>query len=270
GVKFLFKLKQSVNVKKLLEQLEKGSHDLWQDAGDGWHGYETSLQLMGWSRSRRVIVLRRPASQKTKQESGNNLLSEKTAVQGELLFPEVIAPEQMPEYDWAALVTNLDSPMIAVAQLYRDRGDCENIFDELKNQWGWGGFTTQDIKRSSIMARMVALVYNWWNIFCRLAEPERHMEAKTSRPLLQQVIGRLSNRGGKRLLHLTAVGAYATDARRIFEQVSSFLKQVISTAPQLNQVYKWTLILAQAFKAFFRNRNIFPGSEGNQILLPIS
>jgi hypothetical protein len=28
--------------------------------------------------------------------------------------------------------------------LYRDRGDCENAFDELKNQWGWGGFTTHE------------------------------------------------------------------------------------------------------------------------------
>jgi hypothetical protein len=178
-VKFLFKLRQSVNVRKLLEQLEKCNYDLWQDAGDGWLEYETQLQLMGWSRSRRVIVLRRPASQKSRQESGGNLLAAaKTTAQDELLFPEVMASEQIPEYDWAALVTNLDSSMAAVAQLYRDRGDCENISDELKNLWGWGGFTTRDIKRSGIMARMAALTYNWWNIFCRLAEPDKHMEAK--------------------------------------------------------------------------------------------
>ena len=108
------------------------------------------------------------------------------------------------------------------------------------------------------------------NIFCRQAEPEKHMEAKTSCPRRQQVIARLSNLGGKRLLHLTAAGAYAADARRIFEQVSSFLKRIISTAPQLNPVYNWTLILAQAFKAFLQARHIFPGSEGNQILLQIS
>lgn len=140
-MKFLFKLKQSVNVKKLLEQLERGSYDLWLDAGDGWQGYETQLQLTSWSRPRRVIVLRRPASLKTKQESGGKLLTAtKTAVQEELLFPEVIPSGQIPEYDWAVLVTNLDSSMAAVAQLYRDRGDCENIFDELKNRRGWGGF----------------------------------------------------------------------------------------------------------------------------------
>ena len=270
-MKFLFKLKQSVNVKKLLEQLERGSYDLWLDAGDGWQGYETQLQLTSWSRPRRVIVLRRPASLKTKQESGGKLLTAtKTAVQEELLFPEVIPSGQIPEYDWAVLVTNLDSSMAAVAQLYRDRGDCENIFDELKNRRGWGGFTTQDIKRYSIMARMVARTYNWSNIFCRLAEPDKHMEVKTSRPLLQQVIGRLSNRGGKRLLHLTAIGAQAAEPRRLFEQVSSFLSRIISTAPQLNPVYNWTIILAQAFKAFLRGRHSIPGAEGNQRRLPIT
>ena len=32
-------------------------------------------------------------------------------------------------------------------QLYRDRADAENAFDELKNQWALGGFTTQDMNR---------------------------------------------------------------------------------------------------------------------------
>jgi hypothetical protein len=47
-------------------------------------------------------------------------------------------------------------------RLYRDRGDCENSFDELKNHWGWGGFTTHDLTRCRIMARIVALIFNWW------------------------------------------------------------------------------------------------------------
>jgi hypothetical protein len=28
------------------------------------------------------------------------------------------------------------------------------------------------------------LVYNWWSLFTRLADPEHHREALTSRPLL--------------------------------------------------------------------------------------
>ncbi len=37
--------------------------------------------------------------------------------------------------------------LVSFGQLYRDRGDSENIFDEMKNQWGWGGFVTQDLAR---------------------------------------------------------------------------------------------------------------------------
>jgi hypothetical protein len=32
--------------------------------------------------------------------------------------------------------------------------------------------------------RQVALVYNWWSLFVRLADPEHHRETITSRPLL--------------------------------------------------------------------------------------
>lgn len=46
-------------------------------------------------------------------------------------------------------------------QLYRDRADCENGFDALKNQWGLSGFTTtRDINRWRTTARPRALVYN--------------------------------------------------------------------------------------------------------------
>ena len=34
-----------------------------------------------------------------------------------------------------------------IGQLYRDRAHCENGFDEIKNQRGWGGYSTQDIER---------------------------------------------------------------------------------------------------------------------------
>ena len=31
----------------------------WSDDGRGWQGKETNLRLMGWSRHRRVVLLRR-------------------------------------------------------------------------------------------------------------------------------------------------------------------------------------------------------------------
>ena len=87
-------------------------------------------------------------------------------------------------WEFAALVTSLDAEILNLGQLYRDRADSENDFDELKNQWGWGGFTTQDLKRCRLMARFVALVFNWWTLVARLADPDHHREAITMRPLL--------------------------------------------------------------------------------------
>ena len=65
----------------------------------------------------------------------------------------------------------------------------------LKNQWGWSGFTTHDLKRCQIMARIIALIYNWWSLFVRLAIPEKHAEAITSRPLLLNAVGKQTTHG---------------------------------------------------------------------------
>ena len=70
-----------------------------------------------------------------------------------------------PNYEYIVLVSNDNLPIIALAQLYRDRADCENVFDEIKNQWGWAGFVTQDLQRCGVIGRLIALIYNWWNIF---------------------------------------------------------------------------------------------------------
>jgi hypothetical protein len=111
-----------------------------------------------------------------------------------LSFVELDACQEAWEY--AVLVTSLDDELLTLAQLYRDRGDAENNFDELKNQWGWGGFTTHDVKRCQFMARIVALAANWWNLFVRLADPDQDREAITSRPLLLQAIGRQTQHAG--------------------------------------------------------------------------
>jgi hypothetical protein len=57
GVPYLFRLRATANVKRALERA-MAERD-WSDAGQGWQGKETKLRLMGWSRQRRVVLLRR-------------------------------------------------------------------------------------------------------------------------------------------------------------------------------------------------------------------
>ena len=63
--------------------------------------------------------------------------------------------------EYAVLVTDVAYPFEAIGQLYRDRADAESAFGELKNQWGLGGLTSQDINHCQTLARACALVYNW-------------------------------------------------------------------------------------------------------------
>ena len=91
-------------------------------------------------------------------------------------------------YEWYALVTDLDMDARDVLPPCRGRGDCENVFDEMKNQWGWGGFTAHSIAQTALFAGLSVIAANLSNIFTRLGGDGSHRETATSRPLLQSCI----------------------------------------------------------------------------------
>jgi len=158
----------------------------------------------------------------------------------------------------AALVTSLDLELLSVAQLYRDRGDSENSFDELKNQWGWAGFTTVDINRCQIMARLIALVYNWWTLYVRLADPEHHHEALTTRSLLLNAVGRQTQHAGQTRLTITSSHSRRAQVESALTGIARFFAWLKKTAEQLTAIERWTLILSHALRKFLRGRKLQP------------
>jgi hypothetical protein len=80
---------------------------------------------------------------------------------------------------------------------------------------------------------MGALVYNWWNLFVRCAEPERAREAITSRPMLLHAVGRLIKSGGQTTLRLTSHHAEASHIQSVLSKLSLFLSGLINAAEQL-------------------------------------
>ena len=106
-------------------------------------------------------------------------------------------------------------------------------FDELKNQWGWGGFVTRDLARTRFVARFVALLYNLWSIFTRLVSPQAHREAKTSRPALLNVIGRITRSGRTTVLHLVSNHALADRIAGALDSIHNYLRTLRATAGQL-------------------------------------
>jgi hypothetical protein len=182
--------------------------------------------LEGWSRERQVVVLRRPLRNKPAAEAvaaGKKKRGRKPAKQLTLDLPELTYKGI--EYEYVVLVTSLTDGVRSVAQHYRDRGDAENNFDELKNQWGWAGFTTQDRSRCQIMGRIIALVYNWWTIFMRLGIPDKHAEAITSRPLALHGIARQTRHGNQTTVEITSTHAESSKIAVILTKVSAFLNR---------------------------------------------
>jgi len=129
-------------------------------------------------------------------------------------------------WEYTVLVTDVKYELAAIGQLYRDRCDCENGFYELKNQWGWGGFTTQDMHRSQLTARAVALIYNWWSWYVRAANPQARREALTSRPLLLAAVGRTVSHGGQTMLYLTPMHAEAGLIKSMIANVHAAISHV--------------------------------------------
>lgn len=157
------------------------------------------------------------------------------------------------------LVSNANYELDQVGQLYRDRADCENGCDEIKNQWGWGGYSTHDIERCALSARAVALVYNWWSWYVRLANPKSRLEAKTSRPRLLSAIGKLTSHARVNKIVLALTHEAATQIKAMIANVRAGVKHILGAAPQLPRPQRWHALahyIADKILAFVPNTPI--------------
>lgn len=108
------------------------------------------------------------------------------------------------------------------------------------------------------MGRIVALAYDWWNVYVRLVNPERHMEAITSRPLFLHAIARKTRHAGRITLKLSTAHGDALWARQKLAKVATFLDGVKKTAEQLTSEQKWYRILSVALKKSLNGRQLKP------------
>lgn len=242
---YLFKLRRTKNARALLARLESAGPSAWKPIGQGWEAAEGELQLQGWTSKRRVIALRRrladapgPRAQRRRARRLKLPLWENCGVS---------ATVELLEYEYQLLVTNLPYEPLALAVLYRERGDAENPFDELKNQWGWAGFTSLKLRVSQISARLIALVYNWWSLYARLIEPEQHHEAVRSRRRLLGGAARQIQHAGQRRLAVRLMHGDAPALRPCIQRAVSFLQTLLATAEQLDAPQRWRRILQHLF-----------------------
>lgn len=232
---YLLRLRQTANVQRLVRQ-QFSRQDWSRPDSQGCQMVEAQLKLLGWSSKRRVVVVR--------QRIRGGIARERRIDGGQLrldLQDAVLDGERLWEY--TVLVTDVDYPLEAIGQLYRDRADAENSFDELKNQWGLGGFTTQDMNRCQTVARACALVYNWWSWYCRAAHPTARMEAITSRPLLLAAVGKAASHAGGTTLYLTPLHGKAAVLKTLIANIGAALQHVRATAEQFRNIDPWGCLL---------------------------
>jgi hypothetical protein len=249
GIDYLFKLRKSPYVKELI--LQQHCNTGWEKTHHGWEALATELKLSTWKQPRRVVLVRRRLQE--------NII---IAPDSDKALPRQLSllepAEDMAAFEYSVLVTSLASEVVTIVQHYRDRADCENNFDEIKNQWGWGGFVTQKIKPCRFIVRMIALIYNWWSLFVRLAEPDKHYEAIVSRPLLLHGVGKQTSHAAQKILTITSTHGRASYVRAAYERVCAFFNELKAIAPQLSPLQCWYRILSEAMKKYLKGALLKP------------
>jgi hypothetical protein len=108
------------------------------------------------------------------------------------------------------------------------------------------------------MARNTALIYNWWSLFARLAIPERHAEAITSRPLLLEAVAQQTRHGRQTHLMVPSMHGDHRQLRKILRRLTAFFNWLLANAEQLPWIERWRHILSLALIKFLRGRLLNP------------
>lgn len=250
GLPYLLKLRHTKKVKALVRDV-LGRSDGWMDCLEGWEAAEAQIKLTGWSKTRRVVIVREnpaiaPVGEQKRRRRDPFELSNETGKSG---------GGGLSAAPWsgriAVLISSLDErdfPTLCMPKQYRDRGDAENNFDELKNQWGWCGYTTKKLAPSRIMANLIALFYNWWNLYIRFYDATHHREAITSRPALMQGVARQVQGGAQRTVKVSIVHEKKDIIEELVGKTSRQLHQMKLITERWDGSKKWTLLLTHLLR----------------------
>ena len=124
---YLTKLRLTKNVKALIKTLFRSN--AWEEAGQGWEGVKDTLTLSGWSRARRVVVLRRALT-------GEMLLTGKDDDQELLAFIESDVPTK--RYEYAVLVTSTRARDPRTRPALSRSGRCRKQLRRVEESMGLG------------------------------------------------------------------------------------------------------------------------------------
>ena len=155
----------------------------WRALDEHYAAGEFSLQLLGWDRPRRFVVIR------------EQLRAERPSLGRKL--PEV------PGYTFRVLVSNLALPPEEIWRDYNRRADMENRIAELKHDLAADDFCLREFFATEAAFRSILLLFNLLAEFQRACRFTRYRQPATLRAQVF-LCGALLGRAGRRLvLHLS-------------------------------------------------------------------
>lgn len=132
------------------------SHVAWNPIGMGIWIAEIEFKQGGWSKARRIIIIKQEEEVR-KKTTGKKLSS--------LFKLEDIEKDKVYKTRYHAFVTNQKLPAIQIWEQYKKRGDAENRIKELKQDFGAQGFCMDDFCATETAMRFVMVAYNLMSLF---------------------------------------------------------------------------------------------------------
>jgi hypothetical protein len=194
GHDYLVKVKRK-NLKSLLAEQS------WQDIpGKPDTEYcAFNYQCSGWKHSRRFVAVR---------------TLKQTLTEGEL-FPQHL-------YCYACYVTTLEEAPLELHRCYRDRGECENWIEALKNQLGAGTTLTGHFWANALSWQLAVLAYNlsvWLRMLTVTDAEAWRAEPATFREWFIHCAGKLVVHARRWVLKMQAGYWQATQWENIYQRL---------------------------------------------------
>jgi len=200
-------------VARLTKWIKREAHRVqaWKALDESYSVGEFRLQLLGWERERRFVVVRE------RVREGRNSVGRK-------LF-------EVPDYTFRLFVTSRSDAPEEIWRDYNRRADMENRIAELKHDLGADGFCLQEFFATEAAFQAVLLLFNLLSEFQRAAGLPVYREPATLRTQVF-TCGAILGRAGRRLvLHLSQSWGGLKTRNPLIDKILSW---EIPTSPKLD------------------------------------
>ncbi len=182
----------------------------WIDLDATYSVAEFKMQLYGWTRERRIVVVR-------------ELVKDKPSM-GRRLF-------NIPEYTFRLFVTSLSFAPEEIWRDYNQRSDMENRIAELKYDLAADDFCLKEFFATEAAFCTILLLFNLLGEFQRASGMQGYKQPATLRAQVFLCGAILGKAGRKPVLHLSSAWGGLENRNPLFEKILSY---VFPTSPKLD------------------------------------